>query len=272
MTPAEKAHLPKTVLIAWCVHCERPDYAFANQKEADDYDLVCPRCEHRQELVPATLVRVVRGTGEAQRLLDGLSTDADNGFAYAEEVRAWLAEARAALGGRQVRAQLSLADRGGAVLSPCRRYRYRLWRSWGDLEKRVAFVMLNPSTADESKDDPTIRKCVGFAKRWGFGALDVVNLFAWRSTDPDGLLDAADPVGPDNDKMVRAVFDGADRVVLAWGSHGAKIRKMVHARVRSGSLLSCSTTDDHGTLGYCADLSPRHPLMLAYATPFERQT
>jgi hypothetical protein len=72
----------------------------------------------------------------------------------------------------------------GATFSKDRRYRYRLWRSWGDPELRCVFVGLNPSTADESNDDPTIRKCVGFAKLWGFGAVDVVNLFAFRSTDP----------------------------------------------------------------------------------------
>ena len=72
----------------------------------------------------------------------------------------------------------------GAVISDCKRYRYRLWRIWNGSQSRLVFVMLNPSTADGEQDDPTIRKCVGFAERLGYGGIEVVNLFAWRATDP----------------------------------------------------------------------------------------
>jgi len=101
----------------------------------------------------------------------------------------------------------------GATFSPDGLYRYHLWRLWGDREHRCVFVGLNPSTADAARDDPTIRKCAGFAKRWGFGAVDVVNVFAWRSTKPVGILRAADPVGPDNDEAIAHVLEGASRVV-----------------------------------------------------------
>jgi hypothetical protein len=158
----------------------------------------------------------------------------------------------------------------GATFSPCRRYRYQLWRSWGDRASRCVFVGLNPSTADESHDDPTIRKCVGFAARWGFGAVDVVNLFAWRSRDPRCLLDAApDHIGEDNDEALAATFRSARRIVWAWGSHSARVRRLVRARVSEDAWrsLPCKARLV-GTLGRTKDGSPRHPLMLAYSTFF----
>src|SRR5262249_14212908 len=93
--------------------------------------------------------------------------------------------------------------RRAAVISDCGRYRYSLTRRWGDAaEPRALFVMLNPSTADAEQDDPTIRRCIGFAKAWGMGSLEVVNLYALRATDPAALLSAPDPIGPKNDTMI----------------------------------------------------------------------
>src|SRR5262245_19133112 len=86
-----------------------------------------------------------------------------------------------------------------ALISPCGLYRYWLTRTWDNSLRRVCWVMLNPSTADAEQDDPTIRRCVGFARSWGAGGIIVVNLFAFRASDPKALLRAADPVGPDND-------------------------------------------------------------------------
>lgn len=111
-------------------------------------------------------------------------------------------------------------DRTGADLSDDREYRYRLWRTWDAEMPTVAFVMLNPSTADESEDDPTIRRCIGFAKEWGYGTLVVGNLFAYRATDPSELRDHPDPVGPENDERLSRIVDEADKVVVAWGNHG----------------------------------------------------
>ena len=104
-----------------------------------------------------------------------------------------------------------------AVFSEDRRYRYLLSRRVGESSRRVLFLMLNPSKADEERNDATIRRCVGFARDWGYGILDVVNLFALMSTDPKALLKADDPVGPDNDVAIRAALEIADTVVPAWG-------------------------------------------------------
>lgn len=163
----------------------------------------------------------------------------------------------------------------GAVVSPCGRYRYRLWRNWGRAERRVLFLMLNPSTADEHQDDPTIRKCVGFARRWGYGALDVVNLFAWRSTAPRGLLAAEDATGVDNDRAIAGAYRDASGVVLAWGSHGspASLAQIVTARTVAVSALlrrlKWESPRVVECLGRASNGNPRHPLMLAYDTPLE---
>jgi hypothetical protein len=120
---------------------------------------------------------------------------------------------------------------GRALFSDDGRYRYKLERWWDRDEKtishpswspNVTFVMLNPSTADAFVEDPTIRRCIGFARQWGFNHLVVVNLFAFRATNPRWLTDVAyDPVGPDNQIVVRAALEEADKVICAWGNHGA---------------------------------------------------
>lgn len=158
---------------------------------------------------------------------------------------------------------------GGAVLSEDALYRYSLWRSWQGDQPRVLFLCLNPSTADAEVDDPTVRKMVGFAQRWGFGSMEVVNLFAWRATKPQALRNAIDPEGPLNDSSIADAFERASRLVLAWGSH-AEIRDMLDRRAfvirRRYNLQNHPTKVGH--LGLCKDGHPRHPLMLAYATPF----
>jgi hypothetical protein len=159
----------------------------------------------------------------------------------------------------------------GAVLSPCRKYRYRLWRTLiaNMQNKRCAFVCLNPSTADETADDATIRKCVGFAQRWGgFGAIDVVNLFAWRATKPKDLFSSPNAVGPDNQQHVTEVIYHAQRVVLAWGSH-APLRDWISDTIVRPEWYVIRTLAKAGTLGYNKDGNPKHPLMLAYSTPFQ---
>ena len=110
-----------------------------------------------------------------------------------------------------------------AVFSPDRRYRYRLGRRWAG-SASVTFVMLNPSTADAEVDDPTIRRCIDFARRWGYGGLEVVNLYAFRATRPADLWRAEDPVGPDNDDHLRAVFARSAMIIAAWGVEAAADR------------------------------------------------
>ena len=112
----------------------------------------------------------------------------------------------------------SLQDtRRTAVFSTDDDYRYRLGRLWNADKPIVAFVMLNPSTADATTDDPTIRRCLNYAEDWGYGTLLVGNLFALRSTDPSRLHDHPEPVGPDNDEHLWEICEAAERVIAAWG-------------------------------------------------------
>jgi len=106
-----------------------------------------------------------------------------------------------------------------AGFSPCGCYRYWLTRTWDESRSAVCWLMLNPSTADATRDDPTIRRCIGIARRWGHGGIVAVNLFALRATDPAELVRAVDPVGPENDAAVRSHTAGL-RVIAAWGSKG----------------------------------------------------
>lgn len=106
-----------------------------------------------------------------------------------------------------------------AKFSPCRNWRYTLHREWADGQS-VAFLMFNPSTADESTDDPTIRKCIGFAKRWEYGRLVIVNLFAIRGTDPKIVARVSDPVGPLNNYHIVKATEGCRELICAWGCGG----------------------------------------------------
>lgn len=108
----------------------------------------------------------------------------------------------------------------GAVFSEEKKYRYRLFREWHPIAPKVAFVGLNPSIADYEIDDPTIRKCISFAKDWGFGGFYMVNLFAYCASDPNCLIKQVDPVGSFNDRHLKEVFKVVDKVVCAWGYGG----------------------------------------------------
>src|SRR5882672_740313 len=114
----------------------------------------------------------------------------------------------------------STTERSGAVFDRTGRYRYLLWRAWDQAAPGVAFVMLNPSTADARRDDPTIRACTRLARAWGFGSMRAVNLFALRTSDPSNLARARDPVGGQNDAYLVDAASAAGLVVLAWGNHG----------------------------------------------------
>lgn len=106
------------------------------------------------------------------------------------------------------------------VFSPDRIYRYSLVSIIGPEKKICLFVCLNPSTADENQDDPTVRRCKGYAKRLGCGIFSIGNIFAYRATNPKELYKVSDPVGLENDRRIRESAECADIVVAAWGSHG----------------------------------------------------
>ena len=144
---------------------------------------------------------------------------------------------------------------GGAVFSRDRRYRYRLWRRWDRARPLVAFVMLNPSTADGRCDDPTIRRCVAFARSWGFGGAEIVNLFAYRATDPRALLRVHDPVGRRNGRYLRSAVFRAALVVAAWGAN------TLVGHERAAALAALSPRRPR-CLGVTRDGHPRHPLYL----------
>ena len=102
-----------------------------------------------------------------------------------------------------------------AVFSDCRNYRYALWRIWDDAKPYAMFIGLNPSTADETEDDPTIRRCMNFAKDWGYGGLCMTNLFAYRATIPANMMSAADPVGAENNAWLANLAENAGVIVAA---------------------------------------------------------
>jgi hypothetical protein len=156
----------------------------------------------------------------------------------------------------------------GAVFSPCRTYRYLLTRTWDKGSGIVNFIMLNPSTADAQVDDPTIRRCISFARAWGFNSLTVTNLFAFRATDPDELKTAPDPVGPRNDETIVEQAGLSERVVCAWGTHGSLKGRAWHVRqllARQPRLLS--TGVPLWILGLTQEGHPRHPLYLSKRMP-----
>lgn len=183
----------------------------------------------------------------------------------------------------------------GATISACGNYRYRLWREWrlhplpaqwdmwteddgspsldgagqqlGEPLSCV-FVMLNPSTADGEQDDPTIRRCVGFAKRLGFDRLDVVNLFAWRATSPKDMLGIGpdrDPVGVDNQRQIQRALDSAGLIICAWGTNGGHLSQdeTVLGWIESANWKNAPVV----SLGVTADGFPKHPLYLPSDAP-----
>jgi len=157
----------------------------------------------------------------------------------------------------------------GATLSDCGLYRYSLWRRWDYTEPSVLFVMLNPSTADAGNDDPTIRKCIGFAKRWGLGGIRVVNLYAYRATYPRDLTEAVgagiDPVAASqrwarnaNDAAITSAASDAARIIAAWGAWTGPFDLRVSRvqRLLAGRHVEALKLTKHG--------HPWHPLMARY--------
>src|SRR5258708_7167168 len=126
------------------------------------------------------------------------------------------------------------------ILSECRKYRYVLWREWEVRNPRYAmFVGLNPSTADEVEDDPTIRRCMDYAERWGYGALCMVNLFSLRARDPDVMKAHTSPIGAENDRWLVEMAKDAAVVVAAWGVDGVHLGRDKVVKRLLGAKLTC---------------------------------
>lgn len=138
-----------------------------------------------------------------------------------------------------------------AVISSCEKYQYSLTRNWDVNLEDVLFVLLNPSTADAFQDDPTVRRCIGFARSWGYGGIEVVNIFAYRTTYPKELKRAIDPIGPANDAYIDEALYRCGMVVAAWGAHSdfSTRREAISKRL-----------DGAFCLGKTKSGAPRHPL------------
>lgn len=151
-----------------------------------------------------------------------------------------------------------------AVISPCGRFRYRLERHALSGAGAVAWIMVNPSTADATEDDATIRKVRGFSERLGAGWFIVGNLFAYRSTDVRQLAKAADPIGPDNDDHLRAIIADAPVVIVAWGPT-AKLPASLRRRFYRVARIAEEAGRELLCLGTAKDGQPLHPLMQPYS-------
>lgn len=153
----------------------------------------------------------------------------------------------------------NLIQVSGAVFSECMKYRYKLWRIWDRDSPYILFLMLNPSTADEMKNDPTVERCERRAREYGYGGIHVCNLFAYRSPSPSVMKSVMDPVGPENDRSIMDVAKDASMVVCAWGMHGTHINRSANVR----GMLAC-----RGILLHYLRITkgkPWHPLYVTYS-------
>lgn len=146
----------------------------------------------------------------------------------------------------------------GAEFDQNREYRYTLYRIWNEKKPYAMFIGLNPSTADELEDDPTVRRCISFSKDWNYGGLFMMNAFAFRSTDPKVLeVLGGDPIGPNNDYWLKKIAKDAGIVIAAWGTYGVirdREKQIIRMFMNQNKLLYC--------LGYTKEGHPKHPLYL----------
>ncbi len=147
--------------------------------------------------------------------------------------------------------------RSWALFSPCEQYRYRLRREWGE-GASLCYVMLNPSKANEISNDPTVERCERRARALGYGAFEVVNIFAWRSTDPKQLYTSRDPIGEGNDSAIAESVASCTHVLAAWGAHGA-------LNGRGQIVQNTLPLERSFHLGLTKKGEPKHPLYISYA-------
>lgn len=142
-----------------------------------------------------------------------------------------------------------------ADISECGKYRYLLRRMWA-IGDSVLFIMLNPSIADASIDDPTIRRCIGFAKGWGYGSISVCNLYAYRATNPDelDLLTSSKLVGIKNGEILKSIRNESDKIIVAWGTKGGQGSVQFRNIFNGYVNLYC--------FGFNRNGSPKHPLYI----------
>jgi len=146
-----------------------------------------------------------------------------------------------------------------AVYSDCERYRYTLTRTWDEGAGRVLFIMLNPSTATEVQNDPTVERCERRARALGYGAFRVCNIFAYRATDPRDMRAQADPIGPENDAAILDSLTWTQDTIAAWGSHG---EHMGRGDAMATLLRGAGVQARH--LGLTKGGQPKHPLYIGY--------
>ena len=144
-------------------------------------------------------------------------------------------------------------SKSGAVFSDCRKYRYALWRMWNEHMPIAMIIGLNPSTADQTRNDPTITRCINFSRSWGYGGVCVTNLFGFRATAPTELKAHHDPIGKENDAWVHEMAKGAAITVAAWGNHGKFLNRSLEI-LPSLDRLHCIKLNKSG--------EPAHPLYL----------
>ncbi len=146
-----------------------------------------------------------------------------------------------------------------AIYSDCMNYRYALTRVWQPSGRKALFVMLNPSTATEVQNDPTVERCERRARALGFGAFRVCNIFAWRATDPKEMRAQADAVGPENDAAITESCTWADSIICAWGTHGEHLNRGANVET-----LMRNTNRPLHHLGLTKAGHPKHPLYIGY--------
>ena len=151
-----------------------------------------------------------------------------------------------------------MTNRSGAKFSPDRIHRYSLWRNWERSKGVAMFIGLNPSTADEIKNDPTVTRCINYAKQWGYGGMIMSNIFAYRATDPKVMKTAKDPIGPDTDQWLFKSAEISDLIVAAWGNHGGFMDRGKNVfQLFKGIDLHCLAMNKTG--------HPKHPLYCSSA-------
>ena len=148
-----------------------------------------------------------------------------------------------------------------AQFSSDRKYRYALWRIWNNEKPYVLFIGLNPSTADETEDDPTIRRCIQFAKDWEYGGICMVNLFAFRATDPKVIKNSIDPIGSENDMWLINLSQEAGFTIAAWGTNGSYQNRDKEVMELLPHIWCLGTTKN----GF-----PKHPLYLRKDTEYKK--